>query len=1076
MTSAVAAQSAVAPIDPRLAAFLSPECPEVFHSVATPTTIWMADPYDVEGIHGDARAAFEHLIHRGNYPSPAPSGAVLVLLGEAGSGKTHLMRAFRTRAHRQGLAYCGYLQMTAEATHYARYVLTNLIESLERSYSPDGDSRTALSRLSRALLEAVPGLSASDRDAFRDGDVESARLVDDYADQLQQMSRFHNCDLELLRVMLHLERNEPQVRSRALMWLRCQAMRPQDRAWIGDAIARTDDADPLNMLKNLARLMYAVHGVPLVLLVDQLEDMANQSAPVERFLKVVDTITALTDSCGNVVVVMACLEDYFRECLRFLNRAKQDRLMRDPEPIRLLGNRTLAEIREMTARRLEYIYSSEAVDYDPAQDLYPFREAHLIPLNNFRSRDVLDYLRQHHQQCVIAGRWIEPGTPAEPATVANDLVATEATASECPWDALWNDFHAANSSQVPDSEAALAQILVSAIRAASAELPEGFHFDCTAIAAQRYVEVETYKPNDEVEKLLVAVCNATTRGVAFGRQLSELEERAGEIPVAIVRTTDFPKSGKAATQVAGMLRRQGRTVVVADSDWRRMLAFQGFLERHAERRDELLAWQKRARPLGELDSLQKILRLNSLHAMPRAVAPAVPAEPVPPAPAPVETPAVPRNFPDQDTPLLFGTTLSLDASRVTFAPNEFIQHAAFLGGTGSGKTTAALNLIEQLLMRGIPAVLVDRKGDLCRYADPQAWDRPLDSDAFRTRRQELHDRLDVAVFTPGDPQGRSLALPLVPPEFSELPESDRERLAQYTAAALGSMIGFKSSDLDRGQKAILAKALETLTAARGPQISLGSLRELIKNQDDSLLNAIGGAYPSKYFDGLAQRLLTLELNNRQLLTGEEQLDVDALLGLGPHACDGRVRLSIISTRFLGDAAKVDFWVSQLLIAVSRWCARSPQPRLQAVFLFDEADVYLPAGNRQPATKAPMEDLLKRARSAGVGIFLATQSPGDFDYKCRENVGTWLLGRVRETRAIEKLKPMLSAGRGNVLDRLAAQTTGEFQLVREGTVQAVRSDPSLIRTDQLSESEILELARRASDHGPGTGVSEHGSSL
>jgi DNA helicase HerA-like ATPase len=53
--------------------------------------------------------------------------------------------------------------------------------------------------------------------------------------------------------------------------------------------------------------------------------------------------------------------------------------------------------------------------------------------------------------------------------------------------------------------------------------------------------------------------------------------------------------------------------------------------------------------------------------------------------------------------------------------------------------------------------------------------------------------------------------------------------------------------------------------------------------------------------------------------------------------------------------------------------------LQAVLPCDEADRYLPA-RRQPSTKAPMEDLLKRACSAGLGVFLATQSPGDFDYK------------------------------------------------------------------------------------------------
>ena len=339
-----------------------------------------------------------------------------------------------------------------------------------------------------------------------------------------------------------------------------------------------------------------------------------------------------------------------------------------------------------------------------------------------------------------------------------------------------------------------------------------------------------------------------------------------------------------------------------------------------------------------------------------------------------------------------------------------------------------------------------------------AWERPLGDPARAAARQALRDKLDVALFTPGEPNGRPLALPVVPPGFDQLPEADRERFAQYAAAALGSMIGFKSSDADKGQRAILAKAIETLAAVPGAAITVPALRDVIEQQDDALLNAIGGGYPDKYYANLAQRLLTLELNNKQLLTGDERLDVDALLGTGPHARPGRVRLSVISTRFLGDAAKVDFWVSQLLVAVSRWCAKSPQPRLQAVFLFDEADLYLPAGTKQPATKAPMEDLLKRARSAGVGVFLATQSPGDFDYKCKENVRTWLIGRVKEPRAIEKLKPMLAAAKGSVTDKLAGQATGEFYLVRESSVTSVRSDESFMRTEQLPENEIADLAR------------------
>jgi hypothetical protein len=270
------------------------------------------------------------------------------------------------------------------------------------------------------------------------------------------------------------------------------------------------------------------------------------------------------------------------------------------------------------------------------------------------------------------------------------------------------------------------------------------------------------------------------------------------------------------------------------------------------------------------------------------------------------------------------------------------------------------------------------------------------------------------------------------------------------------MMGFRGIDGDRQQQAVLAKAIEVLAAEPRAEVTVPALRQLVEEQDDSLLAAVGG-FDGRVYKRLADRLLTLWLNDKALLTGDEALDVDALLGTGPHARPGRTRLSVISTRFLGDPAKLDFWVAQLLVAVGRWCGKSPSAKLQAVFLFDEADVYLPAV-RQPATKRPMEDLLKRARSAGLGVFLATQSPGDLDYKCKENVRTWLVGRVKEPRALEKLRPMLAAGRPDAADKLAGQGTGELLLVRESEVLAVRSDESLVRTEQVPEDRIADLAR------------------
>jgi hypothetical protein len=171
------------PADPRVIAFCSRNAPEVFHSVATPTEIWAADPFDVPTIHAEAREGFEQLLHRASRLPAPPSGSALLLFGEAGSGKTHLMRAFRTRAHSQGLGYCGYMQMTTEVGSYPRYMLQHLIDGLEQPYPPGG-GRTGMARLSAALLEMVPDLTPGEQDRLREGGDDAAALVDDLADRL----------------------------------------------------------------------------------------------------------------------------------------------------------------------------------------------------------------------------------------------------------------------------------------------------------------------------------------------------------------------------------------------------------------------------------------------------------------------------------------------------------------------------------------------------------------------------------------------------------------------------------------------------------------------------------------------------------------------------------------------------------------------------------------------------------------------------------------------------------------------------------------------------------------------------
>ena len=377
------------------------------------------------------------------------------------------------------------------------------------------------------------------------------------------------------------------------------------------------------------------------------------------------------------------------------------------------------------------------------------------------------------------------------------------------------------------------------------------------------------------------------------------------------------------------------------------------------------------------------------------------------------------------------------------------RHVAVLGGSGSGKTTLALNMIEQLLEKKIPVLLVDRKGDLCQYADPKLLD-----DRANSRRTQFLQSLDVKVYTPGHSDGCPLSIGVLP---AKLPDSsaEREQSIKNAAFALAGMMGLRSSNTDRALVATLICCLRALVILEpDDKPSLELLIDVIKSGDQVLLDELD--LDHRFLGKLLERLQTLKIMQGELLTTKaEPLSAESLLGI--NSSSGKTRLSIISTKFLGEKSVVLFWISQLLFELERYASRNPRDELQAAIMFDEADLYLPATSKPP-TKEPMESLLKRARSAGMSIFLATQSPGDFDYKCRENVLSWFLGKVRENTGLEKLRAAMSEAKLDPAEVLPKQKVGQFYFLSEGKSVAIQASASLVKTDQLSEREILNLAK------------------
>jgi hypothetical protein len=134
-------------------------------------------------------------------------------------------------------------------------------------------------------------------------------------------------------------------------------MAPADRARLGGLVPRCQEEDPQKLIIELGRLVAAVHGASLVLLVDQLEEIFNVDDQGRgHFRRAIDAVTAIGEKVPTSVVVIACLEDYFDANSQHLPKPKLDRLQIDPKPIPLTSLRTRDEVIALVGRRLQALY------------------------------------------------------------------------------------------------------------------------------------------------------------------------------------------------------------------------------------------------------------------------------------------------------------------------------------------------------------------------------------------------------------------------------------------------------------------------------------------------------------------------------------------------------------------------------------------------------------------------------------------------------------------------------------------------------------------------------------------------
>ncbi len=366
---------------------------------------------------------------------------------------------------------------------------------------------------------------------------------------------------------------------------------------------------------------------------------------------------------------------------------------------------------------------------------------------------------------------------------------------------------------------------------------------------------------------------------------------------------------------------------------------------------------------------------------------------------------------------------------VYYDPSDLTTHSVITGMTGSGKTGLGIIMLEEAALQGIPAIVVDPKGDLTNLllhfpellpSDFEPW---VDQDAARRdgvtveeaaekaaslwknglasyglgqpQLEALSGAVKYAVYTPGSDSGlpvsilASFSVPPIPWEGNK--EILRDKISSTVTAILG-LVGFKDVDPLRSKEHILLSNIFETAWQDGKDLDLGTL---IAHVQSPPFDKLGVLSLDQFYPEKERFSLAMLLNNflaapafHTWLEGQP-LDVGKILFTG----SGKPRHSVFYLAHLNDQERM-FFITLLYSAIEMWMrTQKGSSSLRAMVYFDEVAGYLPP-IANPPSKNIILRMLKQARAFGVGLIVATQNPVDLDYKALSNAGTWMIGKLQ----------------------------------------------------------------------------------
>lgn len=370
---------------------------------------------------------------------------------------------------------------------------------------------------------------------------------------------------------------------------------------------------------------------------------------------------------------------------------------------------------------------------------------------------------------------------------------------------------------------------------------------------------------------------------------------------------------------------------------------------------------------------------------------------------------------------------------VYYESRDLTTHAVVVGMTGSGKTGLCITLLEEAILDGIPAIIIDPKGDITNlmlafsdlrpesflpwinYEDAarsglspqeyaqdiaQRWREGLDSWGIGSQRIEAYrSAATFNIYTPGSDAGLPisiLAQMRAPREgWVGHEEYHREHIRALVTAIL-SMIGMTKVNPVKDREHVLISNIFEYSWRNGVDITL---QDIILQVQRPPFDKLGVFDIETLFPEKDRFKLAMELNNiiaapsfQSWLQGEPLDFQQMLYTQTPQGPKPKVNIFYIAHLSENQRSFMITLILESILAGMRQLRGTSS--LRSLFYFDEVFGHLPPHPKNPPTKEPLLRLLKQGRAFGIGTILATQNPGDLDYKGLTNAGTWFIGRLQ----------------------------------------------------------------------------------